>query len=148
MKKEIIKLLVYLVLFSPLAVEAQDTASFAKVYFIREPTPLPHEGLLQYALNYLKVYIDTTLVCSLNEQRFSIHYVPAGKHKIRVYPRSTNPKLYSHEKTMLAQAGKTYYVALDFRGYNAPTPVVIHPLTGNSALLDQPVSRTVEQQGH
>jgi hypothetical protein len=148
MRKKISTLMVYFVLLSPFIGKSQDnpfvgqgpnTTDLGKVYFIREPkTTLPVEKLLQRSLNYFKVFIDSRLVCSLSEQRYSVHDVPAGRHIIRVYARATNPKRYSHEKIIQIQAGKSYYIALDFRGYNAPTPVVIHPLDEDLAQMILP----------
>jgi hypothetical protein len=79
-------MVVYLVLLSPFISKSQDnsfvgqgqdTTDLGKVYFIREPkTTLPVEKLLQRSLNYFKVYIDSILVCSLSEQRYSVHDVP------------------------------------------------------------------------
>jgi hypothetical protein len=86
MRKKISTLLFYFVLLSPLVGKTQDspfvgqcqaTTDLGKVYFIRESkTTLPVEKLLQRSLNYFKVYIDSILVCSLSEQRYSVHDVP------------------------------------------------------------------------
>jgi hypothetical protein len=123
-----------LALLNPFIGRTQDTTGFAKVYFIREPAVLPG----QRPFNYFKVYIDATLVCILDERRYSVHDVPAGRHTLRVYPRAMNPERYSHEKTIQITAGKSYYIALDFHSYNAPTPVVIHPLTEDLAQIILP----------
>src|SRR4051812_29196330 len=94
----------------------------------------------------MKRRITTFLVSFILFHSFVVHAqntasfadAPEGKHTIRVYPRATNPKRYSHEKTILVKAGNTYYIALDFHGYQAPTPIVIHPLTEDLAQMILP----------
>jgi hypothetical protein len=138
MKRMIITLLLCLVLLSPFVGKGQDTTGLAKVYFIRGTSEVPGQYGPSKAIRAYKVYIDTALVCILNYKTYSVHNLSVGKHKVRVHMRGPYQKNYSDEKTILVQAGKSYYVAFDFRGFMAPNPIVMHPLKEDLAQMILP----------
>jgi hypothetical protein len=82
-----------------------DTGSTAKVYLLR------HTGIVGGpVVDY--VYMDDKLMCKLNENRFSVHDVPAGKHEFAAVIGGRKLSKQHERITVNFEKGKTYYIQL------------------------------------
>lgn len=91
---------------------AQDSTTMAKVYFVRSTG---YEGSL---LTY-HCFIDSTLMCGLGNDQYSIHFVIPGKHVINVNAHSK--KLTNNNKFLAIsmEAGQSYYIKMmPVQGYD------------------------------
>ena len=106
------KHLLFAVLLSMLSffVQAQDSTKLSKIYFIRSTG-------MSGGFGPVSAFIDEELVCKLNNNRFSVHYVQPGAHKFKVQysGKKANKKLKALEFT--TEAGQTYYISLDVTNY-------------------------------
>jgi Protein of unknown function (DUF2846) len=89
---------------------SQDSATSekAKVYFLR------NTGYMGSAAGF-KTFIDSQFVCRLNNKRFSIHEVAAGKHSFTVQFGGTSLKEKAERFELDLVAGKSYYIRVVFK---------------------------------
>ena len=105
---------IFFILMIHSQVSAQD--GYGKVYFMR----LPREGrraLLEEALNYCNVFIDSSFICKLDERRYFAINVPAGKHVFAMQLRGKKIKNSSKDIVVTIENGKTYYIQLVYTMY-------------------------------
>lgn len=57
-------------------------------------------------------FINDTLVCKLNNNRYSIHDVKPGKHEISVQYYGKESKDKAEPISINVEAGKTYYIQI------------------------------------
>lgn len=100
------KLLTISLLFVCSAAAGQGTA---KIYFFR------NTGYSGWAAAY-SAFIDDTLVCKLNNNRYSIHEIKPGQRKISTQFYGKNSKDKAQFININIEAGRTYYVQLEQGG--------------------------------
>ncbi len=79
-----------------------------KVYFIRS------EGLQAPAAAF-NLFIDQKMIGKLNNKRFSMHDVNAGKHVFSTRFVGKKPSEKAEKIEMQIEEGKTYYVQVEFK---------------------------------
>ena len=112
MRKVILALLT-MITFQGISAQEADASddvstNTAKVYFLRST------GFAGSAAGFT-AFIDDTLVCKLNNKRFSVHEVPAGKHKFTVQFAGKKSKKRAEPIYIEMEAGNTYYVQMVFQ---------------------------------
>ncbi len=107
MKKIVLAFLVCLIAIS--FATAQDTTKVAtgKIYFLRST------GFAGSAAAF-KTFIDGKFVCKLNNKKYSIHEVPAGKHECSVQFGGKVSKESAEKFEVQVEPGKITYVQLVF----------------------------------
>jgi hypothetical protein len=81
---------------------------------------LPVEGrraLLEAALNYCNVFIDSNFICKLDERRYFVMRVPPGKHVFAMQLRGKKIKNSSKDIVVNIESGKSYYIQLVYTSY-------------------------------
>lgn len=109
MNKNLLLLILISVLFIG-SIEAQETVTTTqtgKIYFLRST------GFAGSAQAF-KTFIDEKFVCKLNNKKYSVHEVPAGKHKCSVQFGGQKPKEGAEKFEVEVEAGKNTYVQLVF----------------------------------
>ena len=87
---------------------SDSTNQNGKVYFLRST------GFAGSAAGFT-VFIDDTVVCKLNNKRYSIHSITPGNHKFSVQFAGKESKEKSERIEISIEAGKTYYIQLIFQ---------------------------------
>ncbi|GEC70548.1 Protein of unknown function [Flavobacterium flevense] len=105
MRKIILSILISLVVTS--FVSAQENSQTGKIYFLRST------GFQGSAVAF-KTFIDGEFVCSLNNKKYSIHEVPAGKHECSVQFGGKKSKEKAEKFEVQVEPGKITYVQLVF----------------------------------
>jgi hypothetical protein len=100
----------------------------ATVYFIRE-TGLPG------ATFSFKAFIDSTMVCRLNNNRFSVHEVSAGVHSFHAQTLGKKAADYPERITMELEEGKTYYVRMVYVDKLLIDKLYVEEITANTAQM-------------
>ena len=121
-----IALLFYLSVVVNLNVSAQNDSAYGKVYFMRLPIR-EKESLLEMAVNYCNVFIDSNFICRLDEKKYFTINVPAGMHRfdMRVTGKKIKPKsesmfaVTSESISFNVEAGKSFYVQFVFKRYDS-----------------------------
>ncbi len=111
----------WLTLFINSFVSAQDIGNKGKIYFIgkisiHEPNKSLTENLLEDALSRVNIFIDTSLVCKLGEQKYSVHDVPVGKHGFSAQSSGKKTRKHTQEIFINVEAGSNYYLQLNANG--------------------------------
>lgn|GEM_PF-2460136 len=127
-------LILLLVLSFKSNAQSQDSTS-AKIYLVRSNG---YEGsLLVY-----HCFIDSVLVCVLNNNEYSEHSITPGPHKINVTAHSKDLTNDKKSITITVVAGQSYYIKLmPPKGYDNKVPVMsvaettIRPLISKSTLI-------------
>ncbi|MFV0376945.1 MAG: DUF2846 domain-containing protein [Mangrovibacterium sp.] len=99
---------------------------FGNVYFIRST------GFQGSAVAFT-AFIDNSLVCKLNNKRYSIHEVAAGTHTFSVQFGGKQSKVRAEPITIPIEAGKTYYVQMIFQTGVLKNNLYCQEVTENSA---------------
>ncbi len=81
----------------------------AKAYLIRATS-------ITGAALSLKAFIDTRMVCLLNNNKFSVHEVNAGTHTFHVQALGKKPDRASERMSIELEEGKTYYIQMVYMG--------------------------------
>lgn len=126
---------IFLALLISYEVSAQN--GYGEVYFMR----LPREGrraLLERALNYCNVFIDTTFICKLDELRYFTVSVPVGTHAFAMQLRGKELKDRSKDIVINIESGKTYYIQLVYNMYPRLTDMYCKQLTEDLAKMILP----------
>lgn len=105
MRKIILSILISLMVTS--FVSAQENSQTGKIYFLRST------GFQGSAVAF-KTFIDGEFVCSLNNKKYSIHEVPAGKHECSVQFGGKKSKEKAEKFEVQVEPGKITYVQLVF----------------------------------
>ncbi len=80
--------------------------STAKLYVYRAT------GYNGSAVGY-SLFVDDTLVCKLNNNRYSIHDIAPGERKISTQFYGKGSKDKAESITIMVESGRTYYVELE-----------------------------------
>lgn len=107
---------------------AQDTTSsnMATVYFIRSTG-------FQGSATAFTAFIDDSVVCKLNNKRFSIHTIVPEQHKFTVQFAGKKPKEKAEAIHINTEAGKTYYIQMIFQPGAFINNLYCQEVTENSA---------------
>lgn len=127
MKKIGFAFLVFLMV--TLAVKAQETeqkTESGKIYFLRST------GFAGSAQAF-KTFIDEKFVCKLNNKKFSIHDVPAGKHSCSVQFGGKKSKESAEKFEVLVEPGKITYVQIVFETGMWTNNIYCEEVTENTA---------------
>jgi hypothetical protein len=126
MKKSIFTLIVTL-FFASLA-SAQDSTNVetGKIYFLRST------GFQGSAVAF-KTFIDGEFVCKLNNKKYSIHEVPAGKHECSVQFGGKVSKDKAEKFVIQVEPGKITYVQLVFETGILINNIYCEEVTENTA---------------
>ncbi len=89
-------------------VSADSSSQNGKVYFMRSTG-------FQGSASAFTVFIDDTLVCKLNNKRYSIHEVAPGTHHFSSQFAGKKSKEKAERIEINVEAGKTYYIELIFQ---------------------------------
>lgn len=98
----------------------------AKIYFIRSTG-------YQGSAGKFKCFIDQKIVCKLNNKRFSIHEVEAGKRQVNVQFGGTQYKGNDEAVFIDVEAGKSYYVQMTLKSGFLKNNLLCQEITENSA---------------
>ncbi|MGE7777197.1 DUF2846 domain-containing protein [Chitinophaga sp. NPDC101104] len=99
-------LLLAIAFFCPVfSAAAQDSGNTGKIYFVR------HTGYNGMALNF-HCFIDSSRVCDLKNNHYSVHEVPAGDHVVNVKIYSKELKSPKRPVTIKVEPGQVYYVKI------------------------------------
>lgn len=126
MKKTILTLLVSLFFASVAAAQETSSAGTGKIYFLRST------GFQGSAVAF-KTFIDGEFVCKLNNKKYSIHEVPAGKHECSVQFGGKVSKEKAEKFVIDVQPGKTVYVQIVFESGMLINNVYCEEVTENTA---------------
>ncbi|HNR15106.1 MAG TPA: DUF2846 domain-containing protein [Chitinophagaceae bacterium] len=111
-------------------VNAQDSTavnnSIATVYFMRSTG-------FQGSATAFTAFIDDTIVCKLNNKRYSIHIIAPGKHKFTVQFAGKKSKEKAEAVHIETEAGKTYYIQMIFQPGAFVNNLYCQEVTENSA---------------
>jgi len=88
---------------------AQEQSQKATVYLLRS---IGHD-LDQYVPYY--TYMDTVLLCVLGEERYSVHEVNPGEHKLHVQYKGKIKSTPETDLTVNLEPGKTYYFSVNLK---------------------------------
>jgi hypothetical protein len=110
-----------LMLFMSSFVSAQDIGNNARVYFIGKISIHEHnksltENLLEDAFSKVNIFIDTSLVCKLGEQKYSVHNVLMGKHSFSAQAGGKKTRKHTQEIFINVEEGSNYYLQLNGSG--------------------------------
>jgi hypothetical protein len=97
-----------------------------KVYFIRSTG-------FAGSMSAFTAFIDETLVCKLNNKKYSIHEVTPGEHTFTVQFAGKNPKDKAEPILINVEAGKTYYIQMVFQTGAFKNNLYSQEVTENSA---------------
>ncbi len=111
-------LLILSFVLTALGLRAQEAAStppaaapgMATVYFLRATG-------FQGSAGAFTAFIDGKLACRLNNKRYSIHQVPPGEHffTVQFAGKEAKAKALGEKITVTLEAGKTYYIQMNFQ---------------------------------
>lgn len=104
----------------------QAAPQTGKIYFLRST------GYTGSAQGFT-VFIDDTVVCKLNNKRFSIHNVASGIHSFSVQFAGKTSKEKAERIEINIEAGKTYYIQLIFQSGFFANNLYCQEVTENSA---------------
>lgn len=97
------------------------------VYFLRG------KGFAGSATAFSAV-IDDTLVCKLNNRRYSVHEVSPGKHEFKAQFAGKKGKKKAEIAVIDVEAGKTYYIQMVMQASFLVNDLTAQEITRNSAL--------------
>jgi hypothetical protein len=103
-----------------------DSLQTGKVYFIR--------SIFDLSLKAFKLFIDSTFVCKLDENRYSVHDVTTGKHYFSVQLAGKKSKKKAERIPIDIKAGQSYYIELVFQKTAFFPNLYCIEVTENSAL--------------
>ncbi len=83
--------------------DTTNSKTTGQIYFLRST------GMPGAATNF-KAFIDETLVCKINNDRFSVHDVAPGKHTCSVQFGGKESKKGAEKLEVVVEAGKITYV--------------------------------------
>lgn len=126
MKQTILTLLVSLFFAVGAAAQEASVAETGKIYFLRST------GFQGSAVAF-KTFIDGEFVCKLNNKKYSIHEVPAGKHECSVQFGGKVSKEKAEKFVIDVQPGKTVYVQIVFESGMLINNVYCEEVTENTA---------------
>ena len=105
---------------------SDSTNQSGKVYFMRST------GYMGSAQGFT-VFIDDSMVCKLNNKRFSIHNIPPGKHTFSVQFAGKISKEKSEKIEINIEMGRTYYIQLLFQSGFFANNIYCQEVTESSA---------------
>ena len=88
--------------------------------------------------NAFTTFIDDSLVCRLNNKRFSLHTIKPGDHKFTVQFAGKKSKAGAEPIRIKTESGKTYYIQLIFQAGLLVNNLFCQEVTENSAQLIMP----------
>lgn len=97
-----------------------------KVYFMRSTG-------FQGSAQGFTVFIDDTIVCKLNNKRYSIHEIAPGKYLFSVQFAGKSSKEKAERIEINVEAGKTYYIQLIFQSGAFKNNLYCQEVTESSA---------------
>jgi hypothetical protein len=105
---------------------ADSIMQTGRVYFMRST------GFNGSAVAFT-VFIDDTIVCRLNNKRYSIHEVKPGTHIFSAQFAGKKSKEKAERIEISIEAGKIYYIQLIFQGGAFANNLYCQEVTENSA---------------
>ena len=107
---------------------SQDTVSadMATVYFMRSTG-------FQGSATAFTSFIDDTIVCKLNNKRYSVHTIAPGEHKFTVQFAGKKSKDKAEAVHINTEAGKAYYIQMIFQPGAFVNNLYCQEVTENSA---------------
>ena len=127
MKKVIFTLMLTLLVTSFGFAQESGTPTTGKIYFLRST------GFQGSAVAF-KTFIDGEFVCKLNNKKYSIHEVPAGKHECSVQFGGKKSKEKAEKFEVIVEPGKTTYVQLVFETGAFVNNIYCEEVTANTAV--------------
>ena len=124
-KKQILFILLFLCFFLCSKAQDKNINEMATVYFMRATGAA--------AFGTFNTFIDDSLVCHLNNNRYSIHPLHSGLHtfQVRFNGKKTNKK---HQILSLeVEANKKYYIFIDIKSHAYYGSLSLLEITENSA---------------
>ena len=108
MKKILFTILICLIFSSVIIAQDKKNVGMGKIYFLRST------GFAGSALS-MKTFIDRAFVCKLNNKKYSIHEVTAGKHKCSAQFGKKKYNKAAVEIEVFVEPGKITYVQLLYK---------------------------------
>ena len=108
-------------------VENEQNSPNGLVYFIRG------KGFAGSATAFSAI-IDDTLVCKLNNRRYSVHQVSPGRHEFKAQFGGKKGKKKAEIAVIDVEAGKTYYIQMVMQASFFVNDLTAQEITRNSAL--------------
>jgi hypothetical protein len=107
--------------------ENEQNAPNGLVYFLRG------KGFAGSATAFSAI-IDDTLVCKLNNRRYSAHQVSPGKHEFKAQFAGKKGKKKAEIAIIDVEAGQTYYIQMVMQASFFVNDLTAQEITRNSAL--------------
>ena len=118
-------------------VQAQDSSSVSKIYFVRSTG---YNG----SLLTLHCFIDSNMVCGLKNNQYSVHSVPPGTYRLNVTAHAKKLNNDKKSLTIATKAGQSYYIKImPVEGYDNKVKIIslsentIRPLLAKCELNTQ-----------
>lgn len=121
-----IRNLLFTVLFSLIFSFSMNAQETGKIYFLRST------GFVGSATAF-KTFIDGEFVCNLNNKKYSIHEVSAGKHECSVQFGGKISKEKAEKFEVTVEPGKVVYVQIVFETGAFINNVYCEEITENTA---------------
>ena len=126
MKKIVCTLFFILITVSFVKAQESEKVEIGKIYFLRST------GFAGSASAF-KIFIDGEFVCKLNNKKYSIHEVTAGRHHCSVQFGGKISKESAEKFEVEVTAGKITYVSLVFETGMWVNNIYCEEITENSA---------------
>jgi hypothetical protein len=108
MKKNVFAFLVSLIVISFATAQEKEKIETGKIYFLRAT------GLTSSGYGF-KMFIDDKFVCKLNNKKYSVHEVAAGKHTCFIKGEKKKTSESCEKFEVQVEAGKITYVQLIYK---------------------------------
>lgn len=113
--------------FAQELLENEQDSPYGLVYFLRG------KGFAGSATAFSAI-VDDTLVCKLNNRRYSVHQVSPGRHEFKAQFGGKKGKKKAEIAIIDVEAGKTYYIQMVMQASFFVNDLTAQEITRNSAL--------------
>lgn len=106
--------------------EAQENNGVSTIYFMRSTGLSGGSGAFS-------AFIDDSLACHLNNNRYSIHQTIPGLHKLQARFEGRKPKDKIQTLDITLQPGETYYISMSITNYGFYSNIYLIEVTKSTA---------------
>lgn len=106
--------------------KGQEKNELATVYFMRSTGVSGRAGAFS-------AFLDDSLACHLNNNRYSIHFVTPGLHKLQALFVGRKPKDKIQTLNIYMKPGETYYISMSLTGHGFYNNLYLIEVTKNTA---------------
>ena len=106
--------------------KAQENTQLSTIYFMRSTGVSNSAGAFS-------AFVDDSLACHLNNNRYSIHYVTPGLHSLQARFDGRKPKDKIQTLDILMKPGETYYISMSVTNHGFYANLYLIEVTKNTA---------------